>query len=249
MKKVWFFGDSYCAYEENWVKQVSINLNAEIANLGIPGSSVFFLLDDLLEKKDKIQKQDTVILCVTNTQRHFFNNIHLQPYMVDTLTKEDAIHSINKDIMYYERFFRFKKVKTTAEDIYEAYKVYMKNLHTHTGNWHQGCSTTCHILDSILPSLKTKNILTLFSIYHDEFLNYSFFNPNHIKSKKSLWEFTQTYIEDTLKIKDVGSQVKAVNAVPNHWIDTPEFHHRFWSTFNPAFKTIGADTPIKDLLI
>lgn len=244
MKKVWFFGDSYCGYEENWVKQIATNLNAEVANLGVPGSSVYFLLNDLLEKRDKIQKEDTVILCITNTDRHFFNYTNLQPYMVHTLKREDALGYLRYDLNRNRGFLKLKNIELQAEEIYDAYRGYLSTLYSRMENWKQVCAITSHILDSIVPSLRTNNVLNLFSIYHNEYEEYKFFNPKHFHSQQSLWEFCSDYVKNTLKITDMVEMVKAVNDLPNHWIDTPEYYYKFWSTFNPAFEKIGAATPV-----
>ena len=247
MKKVWFFGDSYCAYKENWVEQVALNLNADIMNLGVTGSSLSFLLDDLVKKSKFIEEEDTVILCITGTQREYFNKLHFSPWTV-----------LDKDTYRAKRYLREQLIKTSpalthnlslqTDLIYDTYKVYLKNLYDSEHQLVKCQAIFSHIINNILPSLKTKNTLTLFSIDSSEYLNYKFLGESRkALVDKSLWHLTSEFLEEKLKITSKKEQEDCIMSTKNHWIDTPEFKYYFWETFNPYFEKIGAATPLESI--
>lgn len=249
MSNVWFFGDSFCAYESNWVKQISRNLNANIANLGIPGSSIGFLLEDLLRSHKHIGSDDTVIICVTDSLREYFPPAHLQPWGMTTMEKKEAIHYI-KYCIDLSKDSSNKDINPHAEDIYKTYKEYLKSLfnedHVKTKNY----AIFSHIYNSILPSLATKKVLVLFSIDSSEYIKYPFINNfSEALNSDSLWIFCINFLISNNLVNSWDEGVEYISNTENHWINTPEYAYAFWKKFNPYFDKIGAATSLKSLLL
>ena len=248
MANVWFFGDSYCACNSNWVKQISKNLNANVANLGIPGSSIGFLLDDLLRKHEDISSDDTVIVCVTDSNREYFPPAHLQPWAISSMERGEAINWINYCINLSGGSSN-PNPRLQAEHIYEAYREYIKFLfdehHTTTKNH----AIFSHIYNTILPSLATNKVLVLFSIGSTEYIKYPFLNTySEDLNTDSLWFFCGNYLTTNKLVNSWDEAVEYVRILENHWIDTPEYEYAFWNKFNPYFEKIGAATSIKPKL-
>ena len=69
MAKIWFFGDSFCANNSNWVKQVAENVGCSIANFGVGGASLDDTLTTLIKKSKEIKKQQEVLSDIKKLQQ------------------------------------------------------------------------------------------------------------------------------------------------------------------------------------
>tara|TARA_B100001093_G_scaffold507354_1_gene567757 strand:- start:1576 stop:2499 length:924 start_codon:yes stop_codon:yes gene_type:complete len=81
-KKLWVFGDSFVAeqpketsietLQKQWFNQVGLMLHADIYNLACNGSSLDFLVTQLLETKDLFNEGDFAIFALTDANRKWF---------------------------------------------------------------------------------------------------------------------------------------------------------------------------------
>lgn len=249
MANVWFFGDSYCAHNENWVKQISKNLNANVANLGVPGSSIGFLLNELLRKHEHIKSNDTVIICATNSLREYFPPVHLQPWSINSLSKKEALGHIEYSLQLSE-YASDKDLDIRAEHIYGTYTEYLKHLLNEQHLREKTQAIFTHIYKGILPSLATKKQLVLFSIDSAEYIKYPFMKPYiHELNKDALWLFCADYLITNNYFNTFEECVEYVSTLENHWIDTPDYEYAFWIKFNTYFEKIDAATPVKAKLL
>jgi hypothetical protein len=249
MSKVWFFGDSFCDSEANWVKQVSKNLNAEIAHLGIAASSVSFLQNDLINNAHLISKNDFVIACLTNTHRFYFAGIHLDHHIVNYSAAhgENTQQVVSRHLKEVYPLLDEKQIYTKSLDITSSFNFFMKHLYDHYTYENNMCGVASHIVNDILPNLPTKKVIFFYSIRKDEYLNYPFYKqPNQI-TQIGFWETLLEYFLKEQGIEDIDEIIKKIHT-PNHWIDDPVYEQMFWERYNPILKLIGAHTVEREYL-
>lgn len=76
MKKMWFFGDSWCCTSEpgTWTKLLADNNDCMIAHLGSSGMSLQGFLQDFLDNVEYIQQDDIVVFVYTSIYRWRFKD-------------------------------------------------------------------------------------------------------------------------------------------------------------------------------
>ena len=249
MSKVWFFGDSFCDSEANWVEQVSKNLNAEVAHLGIAASSVSFLQNDLINNAHLISKNDFVIVCLTNTHRYYLAKLHLDHHAVSSTVvhKENIQDLISRQLRSSDKTLDENEIYTKSLDIASSFNFYMKYLSDQDSYENNMCGVASHIVNDILPNLPTKKVIFFYSINKNEYLNYPFYRqPNQI-TQIGFWETLLEYFVKEQGIEDLDEIIKKIYT-PNHWIDDPVYAEMFWKRYNPILKLIGAHTVKREYL-
>ena len=69
----WAFGDSFMSYQENYIQILASSCKANnVKILGFPGSGLLYTYQELLRCKDKIRKDDVVLIGLTSHERHLF---------------------------------------------------------------------------------------------------------------------------------------------------------------------------------
>lgn len=227
MNKIWFFGDSFCAWNENWVSDLAQKCNCEIAHLGVPGSSLTFVLHDILNHRDKISSQDRVVILFTGIYRDYYNGMHFMTSqyagsLTSTLGVEVSNTQTNEIKQGYEKF-RFLFFNT------KEYKI-------------RACTTVSHIINSIIPTLQTDKIVYHYSLNNQEIRK--LISPYVISRKyepKSFMEFGENfckkYIPDKDPVRIMLSQDLTYRG-KNHWVNHPKFEEEWWETFDPLFKNL-----------
>lgn len=256
-RNIWFFGDSYIEHDANWVRFVADRCKAKIQELGVGGSSVPFLLDRLHTCAPRIKQQDFVVVAITDTCRHYFDKLHLMPHMVRT---PDLSHlHMNPYGMIENEMVRkmgyskdsWKSIRTIDHqmqilDILNAYNNYIEHMYDVKQNIQENVSIVNNIICNILPNLPTKNVIYFYSINRNEYENDKFWVKGTQPSADSFFHLQVDYFAEDRGISDEGEIMKILQS-PNHWVTEPKMQKRFWTTYNPILKLIGADNP--DLII
>jgi hypothetical protein len=236
---IWFFGDSFCSQNKNWVKLVSEKLNASISNLGHGGSSVDFLLDDILSKKHKITSNDYVIVCITDGERHFFRNYHLHAYHVSS-------------------HFRFRDHNFHTgihPKVVEAYRTYVNELLNYEHLGRESAIKINHIINDILPNLNTKKVI-YFNSMNDNNSSYEYFNSPQKVECPPFWTMfvdylSKKYRDEIMELPEDELQDFIIGKLdtPNHWVDnSAQFHNYFFQRANPVLALIDAQIPLQLLI-
>jgi len=229
MSKVWFFGDSFCARENNWVKQVASNLNSEIANLGVGGASLNHTLTTIVKNSEKIQKDDYVIVCFTSIRRHFFKGINFRKNQILDGDKEHWV-SWDEERGHY---------MPIPNDLIAAYIQFYKNLYTEDIENLMHTITVNHIINDILPRLKTNKSIYFHSM-HDIPMDYKFFNQGQDRVCKPLWHIIIDYLASKNRLESLMEETWT----DNHFLDDPNYAKIWWNEVNPVLELIGAEQEI-----
>lgn len=234
MAKIWFFGDSFCANNSNWVKQVAENVGCSIANFGVGGASLDDTLITLIKKSKEIKKQDYVVVCFTSPLRHLFNGINLRVALVE---KDDLWVSWDEKLGHY---------MPINKDMVEAYKLFVKHLYNIDEDYLKHTITVNHIINDILPSLSTAN-----SIYFDSMqelpIKYEFFRHNQPAICKPFWHVAMDFLQSKYSSLPYGEFYDLLldqTTRDNHFLDHPEYAKEWWSNLNPVLELIGAEQKI-----
>lgn len=191
MSNIWFFGDSFCAYDRNWVSYVKNHYEYDhISNLGKDGTSLQFLVKDLLNKKENIREDDGVVICMTDINRDMFKD---KNYMTTFLEGEHPMISPNspneKELDSYISYIRYLCLDDSKEsdNVFHTDYIFIKEL------------LIKFIFDDIIPNLKTKKISVISSFYrtHEIILNSNFIrNKYTYKGKKDLLSIAKDFFHD-----------------------------------------------------
>jgi len=226
MSKVWFFGDSFCANDNNWVKQVASNLNSEIANLGIGGASLNHTLTTIVKNSKKIQKDDYVIVCFTATKRHFFKDINFRSSQIFEADRNIWV-SWDEDKKHY---------MPIPNDLIAAYSQFYKNLYTEDIEDLIYTITVNHIINDILPGLKTNKSIYFHSMNPIP-IKYEFFNQGQVRVCKPLWHIIIDYLASKNRLDSIMDETWS----DNHFLDDPNYAKVWWDEINPVLELIGAE--------
>lgn len=236
MANLYFFGDSYCDCNENWVKLVSKQLKAPACNLGQGGSSIDFLLDDIIRNKHRINPDDFVIVCITDSQRHYFHNLHFRMAMVTPSIKED----------------KWNESKHIPKHLHDAYSTYVSELVDWWMLRREKSIKANHIINDILPRLNTKNIIYFNSINELD-SDYEYYTSPQPVMCEPLYKIAFDYLTEKYKDELIDETVDEMHKfviyklfTPNHWVEGEgsKYHNYFFKRVNPVLDLIGAAVPL-----
>jgi len=231
MGNLYFFGDSYCHSNSNWVNLVSIQLKAPIANLGVAGSSVDFLIEDILNKKHLITPDDYVIVCITDQKRSFFRQNHLRQGMAHTPDDLNSISGIPTKIL--AAYTDYVRILLDEDQVNRNHSIQVD-----------------HLVNRILRNLKTKKIIYFNSISNTH-TRYQYFHSPQEVSCDALYEIGCDYITNKYKsdiithsVGDLHKFVSKKLLSLNHWVEDSSYHNYFFKRVNPVLDLIGASIPL-----
>lgn len=215
--RLWLFGDSFMQYNTNWVHELALRCKARVNHLGFGGSSVQFLLMDLIRYKNLIRPNDKVLIGITNPARFYLKDRHY----------------------HYSIFSEYYTPELYKQQQVDAFKDYMVQLHDdQTDNLYKG-SIVSHILKVMVPNLSTDNIQHVYTVSDEEYVKEPVLYLNKLPVEPLLAmfrQFLQTYnVKGYDKEKDNFLEILDTR---NHWIDHPEFKNYFWNYYNEHFSIL-----------
>ncbi len=220
----WVFGDSFMAYDRNYIRILGNSCNADnIKVLGANGTGLLFTYQRLLNYKDMIQEDDVVLIGLSSTARFLFGeeDIHITP----TLDK-DGVTNV-------EEYFKGKEQ-------HKAVLYFMKHLYhdVHVGNLaHAVVSSIFH---SIIPSLKTKRVSVVVTVGKNGYFN-TFNLPQSVFKETDLYDIAFSYLVN-IKGYDLDNLDPAVIlANYNHWLEYEDYPDYFFSKLTRVLKELQID--------
>ena len=129
MKKIWFFGDSWCASGQKgtWTNLLAVKNDCSIAHLGIAGLSLQGTVQDFLDHVDFIQKEDIVVFVYTTIFRWRFQNSCFNYSVWDLDTMNGEHQSITEEQMNaykkYTMYLSHKKEESLRGACYINYLI------------------------------------------------------------------------------------------------------------------------------
>lgn len=228
MNKIWFFGDSFCAYNENWVNDLAQKCNCEVAHLGTVGSSLIFLLNDLEKYKNQIKPDDRVVVLFTGVFRDYYNGNHF-------LTTQ---HASGLSCFYGHVKHNNQEIKNITET-FDKFRLLFFNQKEYEI---RASAVICHIINSVIPSLKTNKV-----IYH--------YSLNNAGVRPFLSSYTKQREYEPVDFMNFGEKF-CIKYIPdrnsrniiltldkeygtnNHWVKHPLYKEKWWETYEPIFKDL-----------
>jgi len=225
--KLWLFGDSFMSYNENWVEELARRTNCEVAHLGELGSSVQFLLIDLLNSMDRIKRNDRVLIGITNPARFYFNSKHYHSLWIE--------HKDKFNLRYYSG----KKYST--EELNCLVEYLMHFYHPDQDDIYKSAIVS-HIINIIFPRISANHKQYVFTIkpepYIRERLNFIELRDNEPPSfmDTALKFLEETYpTDERVVVRHVFDNHLNGN---NHWIDHPDYFNYFWKVYDEHFARL-----------
>lgn len=227
-KKLWFFGDSFCAHRQNWVTYVQNHYKyEEVLNHGNPGTPPVVAIRDLLDNFINISESDGVVFCISEPMRISF--------------KRKSMPNIGH--LYKNKEEDMKNFDLT-ENEWISLKFFMENLFTYDDWDIFGVSSILFLIEHLLKNLKTKKVVYLFSFQKKSQKGYGILNSgyrNILDFKYSkyppLWDVFYNYGMKLYNSED--TIIKKTNITPNHWIEDGDFwNESFFPTYKPILDKL-----------
>ena len=217
---LWIFGDSFVAINANWVHDLSIKCKSRVQHLGYGGSSVQFLLIDLLRYMPLIQPNDRVVIAITSPSRFYLKSKHYHSFL-----------KLNSS--YYER----KKYKDLE---IQAMTNYLDQLYDpHQDDLYKGAIVS-QVIHQIIPALNTNLVQYIFSIHDQAYTQkHGTFVHRRDNEPPPLLVTAQNFIrkyEPEGYDREKDNIIELIQDPPNHWLDHPEYYNYFWGTYDKYFE-------------
>ena len=220
----WAFGDSFMAYDTNYIRILGNSCNADnIKALGVDGSGLLFTYQRLLECKDKIQEDDVVLIGLSSTARFLFGEEDL--HIIPTLDK-DGVTNVEE---------HFK-----SNEQHKAVLYFMKHLYhdLHVGNLaHAVVSSIFH---SIIPSFKTKRVSAVVTVGKNGYFN-TFNLPQSVFKDTDLYDIAFSYLVNIKDYDPDNFDPTVVLANHNHWLEYDDYPDYFFSKLTRVLKELQID--------
>lgn len=227
MRKLWVFGDSFMAWNKNWVGWLAKKYGCRIHMHAVSGSSIDFTYLELLRWEHKINSRDYVLIGITGEHRHYFSGIHFVPnYLV-----LDGDGKIEVRVPHYPRKNEplYNQVKT------DAYVSYVKELYNLEHREKLVRATIYYITNVISKRLSTDNVLIIPTVYNPLLSGQETEKQlGRQMNIKSFWQFNEEFLIKKNLIRPKLDLEKAVELMdtPNHWLgDIHEDYEKEWHQF------------------
>lgn len=224
-KKLWFFGDSFCASKKNWVTYVKNHYDYKtISHLGQEGTPPLVPIRHLLNNIDNISENDGVVFCISEPSRPSFKGKTLPVLGYEFKNKRQDMKDFN-----------------LTEKEWLSLKLFMENLFTWE-DWNiLGHSSIFFLLEKLLKNLPTKKVVYLFSFYetmspvvHGD--NYRIIPKKYLKYP-SLYNLFYDYGMRIYNSKDIVMEIMSKSR--NHWIEDGDFwNESFFPTYKPILDKL-----------
>lgn len=216
MAKLWAFGDSFCQLNENYINTIfKKGKFSGIEILGVSGSSLYYTLTMLDEYSSFIKSEDSVLVGITGTTRHFFKNTHFC---------KPTAHYFDRESKGY--------LPNTNPDMLQSYKMFLTYLNDTDQDVNLNRIFTYYIESAIKTKIECKNFIMFSTINSVDFPSSKHFG---------MWETVNNFYKIHLGYTDMSNEeiLDKVNT-PNHWIDHPEYEEYFWKNYNTLFEQLWA---------
>ena len=216
MRTFWAFGDSFMAYNENYIRVLAHSCNARRVRIeGVHGSGLLFTYQQLLRNKDRIKEDDVVLIGLSSPTRHLFgddNNWHVL-----------AAGAISDRRVGQSTHHNKIEIEQAAND-------YFKYLYNDNHAHHLAHAIVTSIFKSIIPSLKTQRVSVAITL---DVKGYSktFNLPEYLFNEPDLHSIAVRYLKQELNLND-EDVIRETLDTKNHWIEGDD---RFYKYF---FKNI-----------
>jgi len=227
--KLWIFGDSFVANNANWVHELAQKCDCKIASLGYGGSSVQWLLLELLRLKPLIQPNDRVLIAITNSSRFYFKSKHYHSLW----GLEDELN-----LKYYiDQGYKESEINAVKDYLVQLYDYQQDKIY-------KGALVST-IINNIFPEINTEYKQYLFTIDEEEYLDSNNIYVDRRKNDphalltacKSFYNNNKPYFDE----KGFTDFINVIQVPANHWIDHPDFHEYFWNKYDEHLKILYKD--------
>jgi len=229
---LWVFGDSFCAYNDNWIKHIQTEGGfSEVRISGLAGSSLTYTLEKIYLNLNNIKKSDGVVVGMTDHARQYLSSFHLRPRS-----------GINSNRI----FTKHPREVDTLGEVDKVYSDYLKYLYDDFQTL-QHLIPTYHFVKNYIPEvLKTKKYVSFYTMSSNLILSCAE-TPNSeryinfLPVYKKLHPFSGypgmfEVVKEFAKLHKLPSS--SYEGTTNHWIDHPSYEEYFWNIYTKLFKPL-----------
>ena len=239
----WAFGDSFMSYDFNYIRQManSCNIN-QVHALGVPGSGLLFTYQQLLANKDKILKDDVVLIGLSSPCRHMFGgqrNLRLESLGME----QKDLKKLNLDVMssadWHVMLGGVSPSKTATKEQIDAGIKYFKYLYSDSHAGDLAHAVVSSIFHNVIPSLRTQRVSAVITTDTDGYTN-RFNIPNGLFEDLSLFNIIESYlIERKGFAKEDRRAMMEQASGKNHWLEYEDYPEYFYSKIPRVLDELG----------
>lgn len=218
---LWVFGDSFCAYFDNYIKTIyERGRYKRIKVLGVASSGTYYSILKLSENIHLFKPNDSIMFGATYGNRHYFAGQHFS-----------GEFATNYDHM-------LGRYTPVSEHLMNSYKDFLTNLWDLNQGDNINDILKYFIRKEIVPNIPVKNFIFFETISSVCRLPDSFNLQPHSSYKAMLTcvtEFHRNYLNNKDKpIKKILTE----NNGKNHWVLHPEYEDYFWNIYTKLFEPL-----------
>ena len=208
----WAFGDSFMAHNENYIRVLANSCNSSrVRILGVHGSGLLFTYQQLLLNKDRIKKDDVVLIGLSSPTRHLFGDDNNWHVLAAGAVSDRRVGSSTQDNRI--------EIEQAANDYF---KYLYNDYHAH--NLAHAIVTS--IFKSIIPSLKTQRVSAAITVDRYGYSN-TFNLPEYLFKEPDLHSIAFNYLKEELKLDKEALIRKTLNT-NNHWIEDDDRYYNYF---------------------
>lgn len=220
----WAFGDSFMSYDSNYIRQManSCNIN-QVHALGAPGSGLLFTYQQLLANKDKILKDDVVLIGLSSPCRHIFGG------------QRNFMSSADWHVM----LGGVSPSKTATKEQIDAGIKYFKYLYSDSHAGDLAHAVVSSIFHNVIPSLRTQRVSAVITTDTDGYTN-RFNVPNGLFEDLSLFNIIESYLIERKGFAKENRRAMMEQANgKNHWLEYEDYPEYFYSKIPRVLDELG----------
>lgn len=227
----WAFGDSFMSYDSNYIRQMAYSCGINQINaLGVPGSGLLFTYQQLLANKDKILKDDVVLIGLSSPCRHMFGG-------------QKDLKKLNLDVMssadWHVMLGGVSPSKTATKEQIDAGIMYFKYLYSDSHAGDLAHAVVSSIFHNVIPSLRTQRVSAVITTDTDGYTN-RFNIPNVLFDDLSLFNIIESYLIERKGFakEDRRAMMKQASG-KNHWLEYEDYPEHFYSKIPRVLDELG----------
>lgn len=207
---LWVFGDSYGAYEENWIKDLYLTLDTNIQIEAFAGSSTIYAIKQLTRFYKHIKPTDRVLFLVTDSLRY---------------QSQDDFHITSRGVVTHP-----ERRPPFAPKLLKIVDDWNNRVQDHYG------AELNQLL--VLEVIKSKlNALTPYNVMiHTVQDNLTVLNK---KVSNGILSYKPDHKLPIIKLQRSYYELEEFNHTKNHWISDNKWHRIFFNEYNDVLNKLS----------
>ena len=228
---LWIFGDSYGAYDENWIKDLHLTLGCTPQITNQCGTSLNWAVRNFTNLASQIKRNDRVLFLIPD-----FNRFDV----IDTTYNMQFFHCTSTGFVYNENTLKPPK------EVDRAIKKYIRYVHNEVAShldhlvmckWLQDRLDYTTKYNCMIHTINNPNVRE--EMEHIKYINYIPHVEEAIYNMQSAWfEF---YNDKGQFREEANFTRQQVLHSPNHWVDKNGWKEFFYRKFGGALNRLSPE--------